>query len=165
MSAIAHPRLRLAHPPVRLVRDKLGILVNAPCAVLAWLVRAPHRGLHDPDRIAQPGDGSPLLKLAAMGAVEADPLGPPGPVVLLRGNPEAERRADAGGAVGVCVVSQRAAAGSARFEPEDPPVLLLVQRHLSGAPRPAEVPSKRQRGIGEQQLDRFRPWPAVRAVL
>src|ERR1700734_1010547 len=143
MSAIAHPGLRLAHSPVRLGRDKLGILVNAPRAVLARFGRAPHRGLHNPDRIAQPGDGSPLLKLAAVGAVEADSLGPPGPVVLLRGDPEPERRADSGGAVGVCVVSQRAAAGSARLEPEDPPVLLLVQRHLAGAPRPAEMPSKR----------------------
>src|SRR3984885_3329604 len=103
MSAIAHPGLRFAHSPVRLGRDKLGILVNAPRAVLARLGRAPARGLHNPDRIAQPGDGSPLLKLAAVGAVEADSLGPPGPVVLLRGDPETERRGERRGARAGCV--------------------------------------------------------------
>src|SRR6202451_4436133 len=102
MSAIAHPGLRLAYSPVRLGRDKLGILVNAPRAVLARFGRAPHRGLHNPDRIAQPGDGSPLLKLAAVGAVEADSLGPPGPVVLLRGDPGAALRGARGGGGGRC---------------------------------------------------------------
>src|ERR1700683_2622552 len=164
MSAIAHPGLRLVHSPVRLGRDKLGILVNVPRAVLARLGRAPHRGLHSPDRIAQPGNGSALLKLAAVGAVEADSLGPPGPVVLLRGDPEAERRADSGGAVGVCVVSQRAGAGSARVEPEDPPVLLLLEPPPPRAPPPAApsgtVRTARTRPGGSRRGRPARPgWP------
>src|SRR5579872_2670946 len=89
-----------AHPPVRLGRDELRILVDAPRAVAPGLGRAPHRRLYNPDRITQPGDGGSFLKLAAMDAVETYPLGPPGPVVLPGGDAEAEGRPGPGRAVG-----------------------------------------------------------------
>src|SRR5579864_6632098 len=99
-----------AHPPVRLGRDQPGVLVDAPRAVATRLGRAPDRRLHDPDRVAEPGNGRSFLQLAAMHAVEADSLRLPGPVVRLGGDGEAEGRAGPGGAVGVGVGSQRAAA-------------------------------------------------------
>src|SRR5437660_9303921 len=127
ISLIVLAWLGRAHPAVRLGRDEPGILVDAPRAVAPRLRRAPHRRLHNPNRVAQAGDGRPLLKLAAVDAVETDPLGVPGPVMQLGGDVKPERCAGPGTAVGVGVGSQRAAAGSARVEPEDPPVLGLPQ--------------------------------------
>src|SRR5215469_12514626 len=147
-----------AHPPVRLRGDEPRILVDAPRAVVPRLGRAPDRRLHDPDRVAEPGNRRPFLELAAVHAVETDSLRPPGPVVRLGGDAEAEGRAGPGGAVGVG--SQRAAARPARVEPEDPPVLLLPQRHLARAPRPGQVPAQRHGGVLEQQRYRFGPGPS-----
>src|SRR5215472_3481599 len=127
------PGLGRADPPVRLRRDQLRILVYAPRAVASRLDRAPDRRVHHPDRVAEPGNGRSFLELAAMHAVETDSLRLPGPVAGFGGDAEAEGRAGPGGAVGVGVGSQRAAARPARVEPEDPPVLLLPQGHLARA--------------------------------
>src|SRR5215472_9148450 len=151
------PGLDPAHPPVRLRRDEARILVDAPRAVAPRLGRAPDRRLHDPDRVAEPGDGRSFLQLAAVHAVETDSLRPPGPVVRLGGDAEAEGRAGPGGPVGVGVGSQCAAARPARVEPEDPPVLLLSQGHLTRAPRTGQVPAQRHGGVFEQQRYRLGP--------
>src|SRR5215813_3901398 len=122
---VPFPGLGRAHPPVCVRRDELRILVDAPRAVAPRLGRAPDRRLHHPNRVAEPGNGRSFLELAAMHAVETDSLRLPGPVVRLGGDAEAVRRVGPGGAVGVGVGSQRAAARPTRVEPEDPPVLLL----------------------------------------
>src|SRR6516225_4813866 len=84
------PGLGRAHPPVRLRRDEPRILVDAPRAVAPRLGGAPDRRLHDPDRVAEPGNGRSFLQLAAVHAVETDSLRPPGPVVRLGGDAEAK---------------------------------------------------------------------------
>src|SRR5215469_1011278 len=154
------PGLGRAHPTVRLRRDQPRILVDAPRAVAPRLGGAPDRRLHHPDRVAEPGNGRSFLELAAMHAVETDSLRLPGPVAGFGGDAEAEGRAGPGGAVGVGVGSQRAAARPARVEPEDPPVLFLMQGHLARAPRPGQVPAQRHGGVVEQQRYRFAPGPS-----